>query len=267
MKTFGQFLNCVFFSFFALGTLQVHAIIVDPQFPLDGVVSPDVKGAINPELDYERFSGRVSDKDDSGKIFKIQVENNNSKFFRAGDLVKFKINLKENMKYCSGFVRSVEDFHFTIFVERLDPCHPEGAYFKRGTVLNFYSKTLGLRVFEASKHREGLIVRKDDFLKQMNEINHFLWTFDQQKVQVAIKYDEEINRLQREKRKALDDMIALKQEKLILQNELANRLTELDGSLKFYRIERQDLMTDRWNLDHDAGLPVGQRPQNLRRVK
>lgn len=267
MKTFGQFPRLVFFLLTVLVSSASWAIIVDPQFPLDGVVSPDNRGEISRDIDYERFSGRVSDKDDGGKIFKIQVENNNTKFFRAGDLVKFKVNLKDNMAYCQGFVRSVEDFHFTIFVERLEPCHPKEAYFKRGTVLNFYSKTLGVRVFEASKHREQLIVRKEDFLKQMNEINHFLWTFDQQKVQVAIKYDEEINRLQREKRKALDDMISLKQEKLILQNELASRLTDLDGSLKFYRVERQDLMTDRWNLDHDAGLPVGQRPQTPRRIK
>ena len=260
MRTFGQIRHFVFLLLTMMAA-PAYSIIVDPQFPQDGIVSPDVKGEINPEIDYERFAGRVSDKDDTNKIFKIQVENNNTKFFRAGDLVKFKINLKENMKYCEGFVRSVEDFHFTIYVERLEPCNPRDTYFKRGTVLNFYSKTLGQRVFEASKHRDQLIVRKDDFLKQLNDINHFLWTFDQQKVQVAIKYDEEINRLQREKRKALDDMIALKQERLMLQNELMGRLTDLDGSLKFYRVERQELMTDRWNLDHDAGLPVGQRPQ------
>jgi hypothetical protein len=131
--------------------------------------------------------------------------------------------------------------------------------------LNFNAKILAQRVYEAMKYRDQLVVRKEDFLKQLNDTNHFLWTFDQQKVQVAAKYDDEINRLQREKRKALDDMIALKQERLILQNELMTRLTDLDGSILFYRIERQDLMTDRWNSDHDAGLPFGQRPQPIKR--
>ncbi len=261
MTTFGQFRLGLFFC--AIFTLSqgAWAIIVDPKFPDRGLVTRDNRGEIDPDINYENFSGRVSDKDDAGKIFKIQVENNNTKFFRAGDHVKFKVNLKGNLDYCEGHVRNVEDFHFTIYVERLDPCHSRDSYFKRGTVLNFVSRTLGLRVFEASKYREQLIVRKEDFLKQLNDINHFLWTFDQQKVQTAMKYDEEINRLQREKRKALDDMISLKHEKLILQNELMTRLTDLDGNLKFYRVERQDLMTDRWNLDHDAGLPVGQRPQ------
>jgi hypothetical protein len=259
MRTFGHFCVGIFLS---LST--AHAVIVVPNLPNEGVVGKDNKGAIDPTVDYERFSGRVSDKDDSSRIFKIHVENNNSKFFRAGDHVLFKVNLKENRDYCKGFVRNVEDFHFTIFVESLSPCYSSSEYFRRGTVLNFYSKTLALRVFEASKYREQLIVRKDDFLKQLNDINHFLWTFDQQKVKTAAEYDEEINKLQREKRKALDDMINLKQERLVLQNELMKKLNELDESLLFYRVERQDLMTDRWQSDHDQGLPFGQRPQPVK---
>lgn len=243
---------------------SAKAVIVVPNLPNEGVVGRDNRGAIDPKVDYERFSGRVSDKDDSSRIFKIHVENNNSKFFRAGDHVLFKVNLKDNRDYCKGFVRNVEDFHFTIFVESLAPCYSSSEYFRRGTVLNFYSKTLALRVFEASKYREQLITRKDDFLKQLNDINHFLWTFDQQKVKTAADYDEEINKLQREKRKALDDMINLKQERLVLQNELMKKLNELDESLLFYRVERQDLMTDRWHSDHDQGLPFGQRPQPIK---
>lgn len=248
-----------------LTTTLAQAVVVVPNLPDDGVLDPPNRNSIDPNVDYERFSGRVSDKDDASRIFKIQVENNNTKFFRAGDQVLFKLNLKEKEEFCKGFVRSVEDFHFTIFVESLAPCYSSTEYFRRGTVLNFYSKTLALRVFEASKYREQLVLRKEDFLKQLNDINHFLWTFDQQKVKTAADYDEEINRLQREKRKALDDMITLKQERLVLQNELMKKLNELDESLLFYRVERQELMTDRWNSDHDLGLPVGQRPQQMKR--
>lgn len=240
------------------------ATVLVPNLPNEGVLGPDNRNAIDPNVDYERFSGRVSDKDDSGKIFKIKVENNNTKFFRAGDAVSFRINLKNTKPYCKGFVRSVEDFHFTIYVESLGPCYSSKEYFRRGTVLNFYSKVLAQRVFEATKYREQLIFRKDDFLTQLNDINHFLWTFDQQKVKTAADYDEQINRLQREKRKALDDMITLKQERLVLQNELMKKLNELDESLLFYRVERQELLTDRWESDHDQGLPVGHRPQNIK---
>jgi hypothetical protein len=255
------FVICLF-TFFAISR-PGNAMVLTPHYPNEGVLGPDNGGKINPDIDYERFSGRVTDKDDASRIFKVKVENNNSKFFRAGDLVLFKVNLKDDRDYCKAFVRNVEDFHFTMYVESLAPCYSTEQYFLRGTVLNFYSKVLGVRVFEATKYREQLVVRKEDFLKQLNDINHFLWTFDQQKVKTAANYDEEINRLMREKRKALDDMIALKQERLNLQNELMLKLNELDESLKYYRVERQELMTDRWNSDHDSGLPFGQRPQPI----
>ena len=259
MKTFGHLsLIAAFFS------ASLQAVTIVPNLSNKGVLGPDNRAQMDPNVDYERFSGRVSDKDDSQRVFKIQVENNNTKFFRTGDLVQFKVNLQNNKEYCKGFVRNVEDFHFTIYVESLGPCYSTEEYFRRGTVLNFYSPALASRVFEATKYRETLVVRKEDFLKQLNDINHFLWTFDQQKVKTAAQYDEQINKLQREKRKALDDMITLKQERLVLQNELMGKLNELDESLIFYRVERQELMTDRWNLDHDAGLPFGQRPQDMK---
>jgi hypothetical protein len=260
MKTFGHLVWGLFF----LGA--AHAVTIVPNLPNEGVLEPDNRSAIDPNVDYEHFSGRVSDKDDSARIFKVNVENNNTKFFRAGDQVEFKVNLQANRDYCKAFVRNVEDFHFTIYVESLAPCYSSEEYFRRGTVLNFYSKQLALRVFEASKYREQLVVRKEDFLKQLNGINHFIWTFDQQKVKTAADYDQQINQLQREKRKALDDMITLKQERLVLQNELMKKLNELDESLLFYRVERQELMTDRWNLDHDSGLPFGQRPQDMKKT-
>ena len=260
MKTFGHLVWGLFF----LGA--AHAVTIVPNLPNEGVLEPDNRSAIDPNVDYEHFSGRVSDKDDSARIFKVNVENNNTKFFRAGDQVEFKVNLQANRDYCKAFVRNVEDFHFTIYVESLAPCYSNEEYFRRGTVLNFYSKQLALRVFEASKYREQLVVRKEDFLKQLNGINHFIWTFDQQKVKTATDYDQQINQLQREKRKALDEMITLKQERLVLQNELMKKLNELDESLLFYRVERQELMTDRWNLDHDSGLPFGQRPQDMKKT-
>jgi hypothetical protein len=262
MRTFGHIQLFIFLVLFS--TSLTHGVTIVPNLPAEGVLGPDNRASIDPNFDYERFSGRVTDKDDSARIFKVKTENNNSKFFRAGDEVLFKLNLKEDRRYCKGFVRSVEDFHFTMYVETLAPCFSSDDYFKRGTILNFYSKVLGLRVFEASKYREQLILRKEDFLKQLNDINHFIWTFDQQKVKTAANFDEEINRLQREKRKALDDLISLKHERLILQTELMKKLNELDESLIFYRVERQELMTDRWNQDHDVGLPMGQRPQDIK---
>jgi hypothetical protein len=263
MRTFGHRRVLLFLlGAFAYST---HAMVLVPNLAAEGVLDPDNRGSIDPQIDYETFSGRVSDRDESGRIFKVNVENNNTKFFRSGDEVQFNLNLKDRRDFCRGFVRTVEDFHFTIYVETLAPCYSTSEYFRRGTVLNFNSKVLGQRVFEASKYREQLVVRKEDFLKQLNDINHFIWTFDQQKVKTAASYDDQINRLQREKRKALDDLVTLKHERLVLQNELMKKLNELDESLLFYRVERHEKLTDRWNSDHDQGLPFGQRPQEVKK--
>jgi hypothetical protein len=247
-----------------ISLIDAHAIITEPKLPNEGVLSADVNHGINPALNYGKFTGRVSDKDDASRIFKVHVENNNSKFFRAGDNVYFRVQGREQRRNCKAFVRNVEDNYFSMFVENLEPCW-EAGYFRRGTILVFDSKVLEERVFEASKYREMLILRKDDFLKQLNGINHFLWTFDQQKVKVAADYDAQILEMQRARQRALDDLIQQKQEQLTLQAELMRRLNELDESLKFYRVERQELLTDRWNMDHDSALPVGQRPQELKK--
>ncbi len=132
-------------------------------------------------------------------------------------------------------------------------------------MLTFKSPHLVRRVFEASKFRQLLLDKKDGFLKQLNSINNFIWTYDQQKVQVAADYDLRIVELQKAKQKAIDDLIVRKQENLILQTELMRQLSELDESLKFYRVERQELLMDRWNDDHDFGLPFAQRPQLLKK--
>ena len=240
-------------------------VVAEPDLPSTGVMSADVNHGMNPELDYGRFTGRVSDKDDAGRIFKVKVENNNAKFFRAGDVLYFRVQGREDHQKCKGFVRNVEDFYFSRHVENLTPCWEEKAgYFRRGTVLAFESEVLATRIFEASKYRDILLVRKEDFLKQLNGINHFLWTFDQQKVKVAADYDTRIIEMQKARQKAIDDLIQQKQEQLAVQTELMKRLNELDASLKFYQVERQELLTDRWNLDHDMALPVGQRPQETK---
>jgi hypothetical protein len=239
------------------------AVFPEPDLPAAGVLSPDVNHGMDPTIDYGVFTGRVSDKDDAGRVFKVQVENNNSKFFRAGDVLYFRVQDREGAK-CKGFVRTVEDHYFAMHVENLDPCWPD-AYFRRGTVLRFESPVLAQRVFEASQFRQIVLARKDDFLRQLNGINHFLWNFDQEKVKVAADFDARILEMQTAKQRALDDLVHQRQEKSVLQGELMKRLNETDEALRFYRVERRELLTDRWNLDHDMSLPVGHRPQELRK--
>jgi hypothetical protein len=248
-----------------LQSVVAHAQVTAPNLDRKGVISPDTSFFIDEKIDYSRFSGRVSDKSDDDKILKIRVENNNSKFFRAGDLVYFKIQNYETVQECKAYVRDVEDFYFVILVQDYGLCWDEEKYFRRGNVINFRAPILAQRVFEGSKYREMLLIRKEDFLKQLNGINNFLWSFDQQKVKTAIRYDEKVNKLEKEKRRSIDNLIIKKKESLTLQNELMRKLNSLDESLKYYRVERQELLTDRWDKDHAVGLPFGQRPMKIKK--
>lgn len=261
MKLFGQILFSLFVYCFAY---ESHAIMATPDFPDKGVMEPSNRGFIDPGVDYEKFFGRVSDKDKSGRILKIKVENNNTKFLKAGDTVYFKVNQHDSDIPCRATVRSIDDFYFVIYVQEFKYCWDTSKYFPRGMQLNFEARVMGQRVFEASKYREILLLRKEGYLKQLNGINNFLWTYDQQKMKTASDYDIQINELRKQKRLAIDNLLQTKQENLMLQLELQKKLDTVDEALDHYRVERQEFLTDRWDLDHDTGLPFSQRPPKMK---
>ena len=241
------------------------ATLAVPDFPDKGLTDPPNNTFIDPRVNYENFMGRVTDKDKSGRILKVKVENNNTKFFKAGDVTHFWVNKHKTSTPCRASVRNTEDFFFVIYVTDFKSCWPEDKYFPRGMQLNFESRELSNRVFEASKFREILLLRKDGFINQLNNINHFLWTYDQQKIKTAADYDEQINALRRKKQLAIDNLLQTKQENLLLQVELQKKLDSLDESLKHYRVERQEYILDRWNMDHDLGVGFPQRPMKLKK--
>lgn len=228
--------------------------------PQHGVLGVDNQKVIDPRVNYARFMGRVTDRDDSLKVFKIQVENNNAKFFKPGDQLTFGINRHDDKARCEASVQAVEDYYFTIKVSQLSQCWDSDKYFPRGMQLNFNAPKLAQRVLEASMHRTQLVEKKEDFLKQLSEINHFLWTYHQQKMQVASDYDRQINELQKQKRQALDNLTLRRVEGVELQAQLKAKLNELDHTLEHYRVDRSEYLMDRWNMDQDLGHPMRQAP-------
>lgn len=259
MKYFGELI------LFSLLIQVAGATILTPDLGNQDTAGLPNNNFIDSRVDYSSFMGRVTDKDETGRILKINVQNNNSKFLKAGDIVFFKVNNHENKNSCKASVRSVEDFYFSVYVQDFDGCWGAEKYFPRGTQLNFKSDLLATRVLEGSEYRKLLILRKEGFLDQLNQINNFLWTFDQQKLKTAIDYDKRINELLKEKQLAMDNLIGKKQENLMLQTELVSKLDTLDESLDHYKVERQEYLIDRWNMDHDQDLPVGRRPQDLKK--
>ncbi len=215
-------------------------------------------------FDYSKFSGRVTDRDRTASIVKVSSESRNVKFFRAGDLVEFKIQNSKDSEFCQGYVRSIEENYFVMFVKDLFPCFPKEDYFRRGTALIMQSDKLAMRVREASVYRASLLNKKKDFMGQLNGINQGVWNFEERKIQVAAEFDQKIAEMERQKTKALDQLLSEKNDHIRLQRELAYRLDNIDKELKFYRVEKEELLFDRWHLDHDVGLPVYEKPEEVR---
>lgn len=245
----------------------LYALEIAPNLPSQGVISPDVDSFYDKTLDYSQMAGRVSDKDWTNHILKIQTETQNVKFFRAGDPITFKVHLHEGPYPCEGYVQDHEHQYLVVYVKNLEECWKDKGYFRRGTQLQILSPKLAQRVVEASQYRKVLIQSRQDFLVQLNTINHYLWTFQQEKIQVAAEFDKRILAIKNERQLALDELLSKKEEKVILQKELVKKLDIIDEALNFYRVERQENLFDRWNMDHDLGHPVGKRPPEPKQVE
>ncbi len=211
------------------------------------------------EFDYSHFTGRVTDRDKTANILKIGSENKNTRFFQTGDRLNFRL-ASHKTKMCDGTVRSVEEGYFVIHVSDWEPCFPKGEYFRRGSMLVFSATSLSGRVRDAALYRLLLIKRRKNFFDQLNGINGFLWSYKQQRVREVTLFDQKIMALQRQKQRALEDLLAKKEENIKLQKELVLRLDQLDRDLEIYRVDKDEPMIDRWHLDHNLGIPVEKRP-------
>lgn len=230
----------------------ITSVFAVEEVPMDSFY--DVK------TDYSVFSGRISDKDDSGHIIKVSSENDNIKFFRAGDPVEFRV-ARLDRSPCHGHVRSVEPGYFILYVRDYTPCWGERDYFRRGSALVFKAKSLHKRIESMGRYRVVLLRRKTDFLKQLNGINSFLWGYNQKKVHLATDYDKKIMELENQKQKALEGYLSEREDQILLQRELIKRIENVDKDLEFYRIGKTELYDDRWHMDLELGLPVKPRPQ------
>lgn len=215
----------------------------------------------DPKHDYSRFEGRVTDRDQTGRIFKVYSVEKNIRFLRAGDPVKFQVSQRRGDQLCQARVRDTVEDYLIIYVHNLTSCWNPQEDLRRGSVLEFHAPRLQERVQEASRFRYGLLQRREDFFEQLNGVNHFLWSYDQQRVIVAAEYDKKIQELQRKKQEALNTLNVKKNDQILLQRKLMGRLDEIDRDLEFYRIDHHS--SSRWQLDRDTGLPLQKRPQEM----
>ena len=212
----------------------------DPVRALERARRTPGASLFEPGADYAGFRARVTDQDRTGVFFKVRADTTNVRFLRVGDVVGFKpAGPVRGRRPCRGVVADSEKEGFLVLrVETAVPCLGSGARRLRlGSMLDLVSTDLDRRVQEAARARERLLSRREDFLEQLNGINRFLWSYDQQRVVVAGEYDARIMDLEREKRRALDGLVSRKRDSIRLQGELGRRFDLLDRDLDFHRID------------------------------
>ena len=214
--------------------------------------------------EYSKFYGRITDRNQRGNILKIHTENSNIKLFQAGDITKFFMASKVSKEACIGYVRDVENNYLVLSVNNIDKCWSQFGRIRRGSMIKLESEILAKRIIDAGIFREVLIKRKNDYLKQLEEVNNFLLSFKQNKVIELARIEQEIVQLQEKKIRKANSLNLKRKDYIHLQRELNFRLDKLNEDIETYRLEKVRLLRDRWARDHDLGKPIGARPQEMK---
>lgn len=209
------------------------------------------------KIDYSSLIARITDRDKTGNILRIYSQNKNIRFFRIGDPLSFRMASRTKSKFCRGNVRSVEEHYFVIYVRDVFACIEKDEYFiRRGSMIHIKSKSLSRRIIDASTHRLLLLKRKKDLLTQLKGINNFLWSYQQHRIKLAVEYDNKLIAMKKEKQKALEVMLGKRRDSIILQNKIPYYLDQVEKDLEFYRIDNRNSFLNRWDSDHNLGLPM-----------
>lgn len=241
---------------------QANATAYDPQLPDHGVMSLDYDGFLDPKQDYTKNVGRITDINQGQKIFKVKVENDTTRFLKAGDIVGIKIpNLSKDS--CEVGVVTTEINYVTFGWQSLESCWDSKKYFRRGLLLELSSTVMQLRVQQASAYRKQLLERRNVYLKQLNDVNNFFWKYETERDRLLNDFDRRINELKNQKVQAAGSLDDEKVNKTKVQGELMQELNSLDELLRFYRIDRREVFSDKSGQDYDTSAPVDQKNRVL----
>jgi hypothetical protein len=206
---------------------------------------------LDPEIDYSKLKGRVTDKRKNGRLIRIYTEHNNGKFLKTGDLVSFSLK-KADASQCFGIVRETENFYITLRIRNFVDCTDSEKFVRAGTLLYFDSEVLKKRIYQAAKLRYQLLQRREKLAEKKKRIRRFIWSYDQQKMKTSAGYEQLILKKSREKQVALDDHLTRKKDSITLARELKRKLNQIDFDLRFYHVDRTELMADKLKVPRDS---------------
>jgi hypothetical protein len=98
-------------------------------------------------------------------------------------------------------------------------------------------------------------------------VNHFLWSYNQEKINLSAEYDKKILEISKQKQVALDDLLNKKKEQVVVQSELKKELNTIDEKMVYYRIDRKEALTDRFQSDLLDEIPSYEAPPEKIKVE
>jgi hypothetical protein len=220
-------------------------------------MTADRNGFLDPTLDYSETYGRVSDYDPAVRVLKVKVENDYTRFLKPDDRIYLRPEriAKRNLS-CVATIKKTEPYYFVAELDDWAQCLKSTNDMRRGLVVLVFGEILEVRVKQAAKMREDILMKKDSYLKQLAEANNFTWNFDLEREKLLNDFDQRLQALKNEKVNSIEALNRKKVDTVQVQGELMSEIHQLEELLKFYRLDRREVLKDRFYSDYDTSAPV-----------
>jgi len=193
------------------------------------------------------FSGRVSKINKEASLIRVKVSFANVKYLNKKDKVVFWDQRTEGRR-CKAYIAGRSSNYLLLKIPNFEFCF-ETLFLGNGAYLNLFSQDLVNNIKMGREVMELLVKKRLAINGKIHthekELNSHIERVDSVNYKFKLLRDKLENEWRRELAALEEDRVAS------LRNfkGLQIRLHEIDHKLQKYKIEDQNLMTDRWSLD------------------
>jgi hypothetical protein len=193
------------------------------------------------------FSGRISHLNEQAGLLRLKVDFSNLKYLNARDQVEFWDQSLPGQR-CNSFVAGKSNDYLLLKIPNFDFCR-RFVHMGAGAYLHLYSRdlvnniTMGAELMEVLLKRrvavEGIKMRHQRELSaHIEKVNAVNARYEVLRAKLMDEWRREISFLEEDKTTTLRNLEAAQ-----------IQLNEVDKKIHVYRIEDDNLKTDRWALD------------------
>ena len=193
------------------------------------------------------FSARVSKINVEGGLVRVRAQFDNVRYLNKKDKVSFW-DVHHPLIRCTAYVVGKSNDYFTIRVPDYKSCL-RGVTMSLGRYLQFYSQDLANNIAMGRELVDILLKKRLAIQGKVSRNQKDLDSYTEKVNAINERYKLLREKLESEWREELgliedDRLVSLRNFK-----DLQMRLDELDLKLQKYKIEDENLVTDRWSLD------------------